>query len=284
MSANECKYSLDENTQKFVKEVLNETEETREKCIKEIQQWLLENPKINARSDPGSILTFLRCCKFNVERTKSRIKNYYLMRSEIPEWFASRNPDLPDIQELIKLGIFLPLKKTHENRLVVIIRTAAHDPKRHDQNNVFKAGKMLLDIAAKENEFAQIYGVTAVFDMKNVTLGHARQLTPQMIKKAVHAWQNYHCKPKQLEFVNAPLHINVVLNVFKQFMSEKLKNRIRVHFSGLNSLHTIIDKNILPEEYGGCEGKVQEISEFWANKLLTYKDWFQDDEQYKTCT
>lgn len=76
------------------------------------------------------------------------------------EWFANRNPFLPEIEELLDLGVFLPLKqKDDQHRQVFIIRkwidmfystlsqqffplfakgTAAHDPKTQTQNNVLK--------------------------------------------------------------------------------------------------------------------------------------------------
>lgn len=81
------------------------------------------------------------------------------------------------------------MEKDAAGRLVVLIRVAAHDPRRHLQNDVFKVGKMTLDLAMEQDEYISVYGVTAIFDLTGVSLGHARQLTPGMIKKAVHAWQ-----------------------------------------------------------------------------------------------
>ncbi|XP_017780085.1 PREDICTED: alpha-tocopherol transfer protein [Nicrophorus vespilloides] len=275
-------WKLDEDARKFAEENLKETEEKRTRFVAEIRSWYDENPEINGCRDADAIVPFLRGCKFDLERAKIKLRNYYKMRQETPQWFANRDPELEEIQELVNLGVFVPMRKLHENRLVVIIKTAAHDPGKHKQDDVFKAGKMILDVAAKEQESAQIYGVTAIFDMTGVSLGHARQLPPKVIKKAVFAWQNYHCRPKQLEFVNAPLYINVVLNVFKSFMSEKLKGRVRVHFKGQESLHQVIDKEVLPEEYGGTDGPLSEHITYWRDKLIEYKDWFKYDEQFKS--
>lgn len=164
----------------------------------------------------------------------------------------------------------------------MIIRAAAHDPKRHRQDDVFKTGMMLLDLAASEHpEHVQVYGVSAIFDLNGVSLAHARQLTPSTVKRAVHAWQNYHCRPKHLEFVNAPIYVNVVLRVFKRFMSEKLRGRVNVHFGGLGALHGVIDPGVLPEEYGGTEGKIAELVDYWAERLAERREWFEEDERFK---
>lgn len=65
------------------------------------------------------------------------------MRAERDEWYANRDPFAPELVELMDLGVFLPLRvKDEHNRQVFIIRTAAHDPKKHTQNDVFKVGSM----------------------------------------------------------------------------------------------------------------------------------------------
>lgn len=280
MSFQSASYSSEEARTVAIIE-LNETE-GHLSSLQVIKEWLAENPKLNAKTDDHSIIAFLRGCKYNLDKTKRKIQNFYVMKAERPEWFTNRNPRLTQIHDLLKLGVFVPLRCFHENKLVVIIRTAVHNPKIHKQDDVFKAGKMVLDVAVKEYfENATIFGVSAIFDMKGVSLAHARQLPPSVIKKAVFAWQNYHCRPKQLEFVNAPLYVNVVLNVFRRFMSEKLKGRIRVHFSGLSSLHEVIPQNILPVEYGGTNGTMSELIEYWFTKLDQYSEWFEEDEKYK---
>ncbi|KAJ8918865.1 hypothetical protein NQ315_011156 [Exocentrus adspersus] len=185
---------------------------------------------------------------------------------------------IPEVTSFTKVG---QLKLQFENRLVILIRTAAHDPKKHAQDDVFKTGKMILDIAALEDEAVQIYGVTAIFDLSGIGVWHSRSLTPNVVKKAVFAWQNYHCRPKQLEFVNAPLYVNVVLNIFKSFMSEKLKKRVGVHYGGCESLHQVVDRRILPPEYGGEGESLESLVGYWSERLVTRRSWFIDDEQYK---
>lgn len=65
--------------------------------------------------------------------------SFYRMRAERIEWFADRNPFQPEIMEILKIGVFLPLKeKGPDGSQIFIIRTGAHDTKKHDQNNVLK--------------------------------------------------------------------------------------------------------------------------------------------------
>lgn len=202
------------------------------------------------------------------------------MRRDRPEWFHNRNPLLAEIQDLARMGCFVPLKNCQDGALVVIIRATAHDPKRYSLNDVLKTGKMILDLAVLEEERSSIYGVIAIIDLSNLTLGHGRQMSVSTIKNMVYAWQNYHCRPQLLEFVNAPSYVNVVLDIFKRFMSEKLKSRVHVHHK-LDGLEKIVNKDILPKEYGGTGETIEELGLYWNSKLRDNADWFAEDEKYK---
>lgn len=54
--------------------LLGETSEIRNEQILIIAKWLDENPNINGHNDPRTIIFFLRGCKFDVEKTKKKMK------------------------------------------------------------------------------------------------------------------------------------------------------------------------------------------------------------------
>lgn len=53
-----------------------------------------------------------------------------------------------------------------------------------------------------------------------------------------------------------------------------------VHSSNLEEFHKIIPKEILPQEYGGEAGCLQDLIDQWEQKVLSYQEYFQDNEQY----
>lgn len=280
------KYELefDKEIQKFAEDNINETEENRENGINEITRWLNEEKtNLNARLEPRYIIPFLRLAKYNIEDAKTRLINYYNLRRDNAIWFTNRDPASPELEEIIKLGVFVPLRQLYKNQLVVLIRTAAHNPKIHSQENIFKVDHMILDVAALfEFEISQIFGLISVFDMNGVTFWHAKALTPGIVKRAVTAWQHYHIASKSFEFINSPGYLNVILNIFKTFMTDSMKKSTRVHSNGLKSLHTFVDKEILPEEYGGSAGKLEDLINFWHDKLLSKREWFLEDDKYRS--
>lgn len=66
--------SLSDEDLKFAETDIGETVEARDAGLKEILAWLNENPQINADKNVRNIVCFLRACKFNIERTKDKIK------------------------------------------------------------------------------------------------------------------------------------------------------------------------------------------------------------------
>ncbi|XP_072380427.1 retinol-binding protein pinta-like [Diabrotica undecimpunctata] len=276
-------FELGPEAEEYARENLNETEETREKALNEIHVWLTEQKtNLNARLEPRYILPFLRQSKFDIEEAKTKIINYYNLRRDNAKWFTERDPANPELAEIIKLGVFIPLRKLHKNQVVFLIRTAAHNPKKHSQEDVFKVDHMILDIAALfEFEMAHIYGAVSIFDMNGVTAWHAKQLTPGIVKRSVTAWGNYHTTSKNYDFINSPSYLNVILNIFKSFMSEKMKKCTRVHTKGIECLHEIVDKDILPEEYGGNDGTLEDLINYWYEKLMSKRDWLLEDQKYR---
>lgn len=68
------------------------------------------------------------------------------MRAERLEWFSDRNPLKPEIEELLDLGLFLPLEtKDVNNYQVFVIRTGVHNPSKHDQNDVLKVQSLQIN-------------------------------------------------------------------------------------------------------------------------------------------
>lgn len=65
---------LDEKCYMDAHLLLGETPKLRNDLIQGIQEWLGENPKINGDPNPKVVLCFLRGCKFNLDKTKKKIK------------------------------------------------------------------------------------------------------------------------------------------------------------------------------------------------------------------
>lgn len=45
----------------------------------------------------------------------------------------------------------------------------------------------------------------------------------------------------------------------------------------MESLYSVIPRKILPKEYGGETGTIQSLTDQWEEKLLSYREYFLDD-------
>lgn len=90
--------------QKIAIEQLNEDPARVADDIQALKTWIEQQPHLRARTDDQFLLAFLRGCKFSLEKAKSKIDKYYMLRSKFPDLFALRDLDDPKIREIIKLG------------------------------------------------------------------------------------------------------------------------------------------------------------------------------------
>ncbi|KAK5645324.1 hypothetical protein RI129_006624 [Pyrocoelia pectoralis] len=264
---------------------LNEVPNRRLEDIEQIQKWLKTDPRIKGRDDDQWILSFLRGCKFSLERTKEKLAHYYMMRTVAPEFLRNRDPLRPELQELLKLGVLIPLKKSSDSgapRVLLLHDCGGGDSEAVSVANMVKVALMIMDILVNEDDNFVIAGHIVLHNFKGVTLNHAAQLTPIMVNNILVCFQNsYPSRPKEFHYINTPSFFNNIFNVVKLFMVEKLKKRIKIYNKDYqNDLRNSIPNDILPKEYGGEGGFVQELIDEWKTKVESYREWFLDDEQY----
>ncbi|XP_069951886.1 retinol-binding protein pinta isoform X4 [Cherax quadricarinatus] len=274
--------TLSEELLQRAKEEINEVPERRADDIEHIRDWLKHQPHITARLDDWTILRFLRGCKFSLQRTKEKLDMFYTCKTLCPEWYKNRDPQDKKIRAILELGMFLPLPGyDNEGRKVVIIRTALHDPKVTSMEEVFKATHLISDVLWMEDEQMSVTGVVQLLDMADVTPAHGMQMTPALVKKAMTIWQEgYPMRPKGLHYINTPAAFDTVFNIFKSFMKEKMRKRVHIHGTDMESLYRHVPKSVLPVEYGGTNGTIEEITKYWIERLDARRDWLLEDEKY----
>ena len=121
---------------------------------------------------------------------------------------------------------------------------------------------MAIEIATKNYTAASVYGCSVFIDVANPTIQHALQMRPQIIMNLVYAWQSsYPMRIQSINFINAAKYIEIVLRIFRSFMIEKMKNRLHVYTqSAMQNCFKDIPVNILPIEFGGTDGTLQELA------------------------
>lgn len=139
-------------------------------------------------------------------------------------------------------------------------------------------------------------------DLSNVTLGHMLQMDAVFFKKLAAVGETgTPIRHKGLHFINTPPGFDTFFNLFKSFLGDKSKTRVRSnielimsiihapklfpfqlfsHGHNIESLYNYVPKNLLPAEYGGDNSSIPEMIDYWYNKILSYRDYFKEEEEY----
>ena len=89
---------------KLAAEELNEKPERIQMDLETLREWIIKSPHLKARIDDQFLVTFLRGCKYSLERAKQKLDTFYTVRTLIPELIKNRDPMNERLQEMIRLG------------------------------------------------------------------------------------------------------------------------------------------------------------------------------------
>ncbi|CAH0603264.1 unnamed protein product [Chrysodeixis includens] len=269
---------------KKAKKEINEVPARVPTDISTLRDWLKKQPHLESVKPTDQwLVAFLRGGKFSLERSKQKLDMYYSLKSIVPEFFANRDPCGDAIQEILKLGVFLPLinnPKKQDAPRTCIVRIGAFDPAKYHLSDLIKVSFMVTEILMLEDDNFTVAGEEVVVDLKDVKFGVLSQWTPALAKKVMSSFEKaLPIRVKGTHILNTPIGFETAYTIFKTFLTDKLKKRIRVHNQNYAAMHALIPKNTFPVEYGGDAGELQELIEYWKAKVESYREFFlqQDD-------
>ncbi|MPC26285.1 Alpha-tocopherol transfer protein-like [Portunus trituberculatus] len=157
--------------------------------------------------------------------------------------------------------LVMPLPRSAKDQSITLLaRPGLRNPNTTSMDDMMKAVLVTLDLIQEEEESLGIVGFQMLLDAGEMTLAHASQITPPLMKKFATLIQDgYPMRPKGLNYINTPAAFDTVFNIFRSFMKEKMKKRVHIHGSDMESLYKQVPREMLPVEYGGTNGTVEEI-------------------------
>ncbi|XP_015184477.1 PREDICTED: alpha-tocopherol transfer protein-like [Polistes dominula] len=262
----------------LIRSQLNENVTTRDNDLKMIKEWLAKQPHLPEIDDDQLLMTFLRGCKFSLEKCKKKLDMYFTMRGAAPEFFGNRDITQQELKTSVSLIHFPPLPGlTKDGCRVTIMNGQRKDIIPTNAANLMKLVLMIGDIRLKE-ELHGVAGDVFIFDATVATPAHFAKFTPTLIKKFLVCVQEaYPVKLKQIHAVNITPFVDTIVNFVKPFLKEKIRNRIFTH-SKMETLYEYVPREILPTEYGGDAGPIQPMHDAWVKKLEEYRPWFAAQE------
>lgn len=211
-------------------------------------------------SDDGRLRTFLRGCKFSLEKVKQKLDMYYTMRNAVPEFFSNRNIDNRELAEIMDIADIPPLPGlTPKGCRVQILRAVEKENLPSNVADGMKLALMIGDVRLYEEKVG-VAGDVYILDASVATPTHFAKFTPALVKKFLVAVQEaYPVKLKEVHVINISPLVDTIVNFVKPFLKEKIRERIHLH-SNLEDLYKFVPKEMLPTEYGGNAGPIKEIN------------------------
>lgn len=267
---------------KKIRVELNEDVTTRDKDLAHIKEWLKKQPHLPDEWDDQRIMTFLRGCSFSLEKCKRKLDMYFTMRAAAPEFFTNRDVNKPPLRNVMANKVQGPPLPglTPNGRRVIVCRGVDDKLESHEITDTLKLALMIGDVRLFE-ETEGVGGDIYVLDGRVLAPSHLGKLSPAVLKKFFICVQEaYPVKMKEAHIINASPVVEAFVNFVKPFLSEKLRKRIFIH-KNLGDLYKYVPQDMLPEEYGGKAGSMNDLNEAWLKKLGEYADWFAEQENVK---
>ncbi|KAJ3644908.1 hypothetical protein Zmor_022607 [Zophobas morio] len=263
-------YHYDQETRKQFYESFGETEETVTEYINTIKLWLEKQTHLPEIMDDTRIRNILHLCKFNVEKTKEKIDNYYTLRTKYPNVFNGSNPKLQTLKETMAT-IHLC---NHPKLLDGTHRVVFVGPKKKnvlDSVNGIKLFFCVYEIRLQED---LMIDDIVIVDMTNITFRDICTLSPRMVLAAVKIYKNtFSMRLRALYFVNSPAYVSIWMALFKLFLPVKIFGRVSSHRDS-EILKEIFSPNDLPKDFGGSGPSLHELDEMMKQKFIEHQDRF----------
>jgi len=272
---------------KAAKEEFGETSNLMETSLKDLRAWLAKSPHLHSiQQDDVVLKTFLRGCKFSMERTKEKLDNFHAVKGECPEWFHNWDPNMPLAQEILGWGAYLPLPGfDKKGRMVLMCQMEKINPAKINFNHLMWACQMIISTAVKKcTDQLDIKGMVIITDMKGASANHLTLFNISIMKKLITMMETaWPMKPKAEHILNMPGFFESMHSIIQGMQKEKMRQRTKVHKSGeLSALHEDIGTEILPAEYGGSNGTIADLTTYWKEEVMKERTWLMSLGEFKT--
>nr|XP_018916596.1 PREDICTED: retinaldehyde-binding protein 1-like [Bemisia tabaci] len=251
-------------------------EEQIESDLEHLKEWMAKQPHLPLIKDEEWLKTCLYNNKFSLEKTKSKLENYYTFRSKYPHILKNRDPTGPDMlkaREFIKFG--LGQKRLKDGSLVLFIKYC--NPNAFDANIYAKRVFMNYDMIVHDPS-NRLTRLVSIIDLQDFSSVHALKLMSVMGTISEIFNLAYVSRTKAVHLLNFPSFASPFLEAMKKFFPAKMTSRIRPHPPGDRTLFETVDEDVVCSDFGGKGPTLAELEDEMQKKLEKIRGWFEEEE------
>ncbi|XP_044266849.1 alpha-tocopherol transfer protein-like [Tribolium madens] len=237
----------------WAKEHINEDPDTKCQLIEEFREMIYSKGECNSiRTDDAFLLRFLRARKFCVESAYKLFMNYHDFREENPNLHEGISIDLLD--KILEYDLIRALPyKDQLGRNIIVYKWGKWVPTTIPIDEFLAATKLIAELGILEAR-NQILGAVVILDFNDFTVQQALYLTPSVARKILQiAATSMPVRLEALHVVHNSWAFEIIFNIFKPFLHEKMIERVFFHGNDMESLHKHVDPKHLPVTYKGSQ-------------------------------
>ncbi|XP_039499491.1 alpha-tocopherol transfer protein-like [Drosophila santomea] len=269
--------------------------------LAELVAWFEANPNLPEKIEPIVMLRFLKCTAFDVERTKSLVELNYSMRNKNPHLFMDRNMEDEMTAKGLKVSDLLVLPGvTPEGNKLIFFRMADLDPRTRNSVEETKIFVMMsdarftrpdverepgsgADYVLDEADIAE--GDVQIVDIGGYTLRHLAHVSIFVLRVYMKFLQEaYPSRLQAMHVINCPSYLDKLISMMSPFLREEVRNMIKYHTEGLDSLYRDVPRDMLPDEYGGKAGSVAELKARGIQSIRDNATYLSDERYWKVAS
>lgn len=257
MPAIEISHELELNPElpdDIMKIAAKQGEDPGTKCelIQQLRDMIYEKGECTPhRTDDEYLIKFLRARFWRVGLAYKLLCRYYEFREanrELHEKVRPLDMTILGEEDIIQVTPY----RDQLGRRISIYTIGNWKPNKLSIDEIFKATLIMLEIGSLEPT-TQVVGGVGVFDLRGLSFNHVPRLTPSVAQKMISLMvTSMPTRTTALHIVNQNWVFNAAFQIFKPFLSSRMREKIFVHGSDMSSLHKHIHPEHLPIRYGGC--------------------------------
>ncbi|KAG5886517.1 hypothetical protein JTB14_024171 [Gonioctena quinquepunctata] len=263
----------DAETAALAKEELRETPEVIEQAFKELRELLKNDDTIYFKDDDDTLTIFLRPCKWYAKSAYELMKRIANFKDKNKKVLDNLLPEDERVAFTEHNVVNVMTNRDHKGRRVLIVNAGATwDPDKVTSDQIFRMFYLIHELAVLEPD-TQIKGVVVIMDYKDMGLKQVKGLGPAFSMLLLNFIQDaMPLRLKEVHMVKEPWVFNMVWQLFKPLIRQKLKTRIFFHGKKMASLHKHMKPSHLPKDYDGELPAIDYSGKEWFPVVENYYD------------
>uniref|UniRef100_A0A2A4IUI0 CRAL-TRIO domain-containing protein n=1 Tax=Heliothis virescens TaxID=7102 RepID=A0A2A4IUI0_HELVI len=261
---------LRKGTKENVRKIFNLDKPGRlEEAINILREWIQKQDHILKKDWSADYLEkTLIASKGSVEKAKQHLDRLCTMKTLVPKFFEVTN--VKDLPTILDMAMVMPLPtQTEEYYRVILVKLDTKEVKPEYFTMYFQYCFSAVEYI-KAHDYAN--GFILIYDCRELNLVDVitKISTVELQQFITVLIEGYGARLKGIHIISESKAVEMLLNILKQFLSEKIGNRLHVQ-RNIEDLPKVVPKGILPVEYGGNEKSIKVLQEEWLEALSSEK-------------